>query len=272
MSIITLTSDFGEGSLYTAALKGAILSRAPDAQIVDVSHSVRKFDVIEAAFMLRSIANEFPRGTIHVICVQGANTPETPHRMVTFQGQHYIGADTGVFRLLSNTEPEGVFDFSGLNLDVDSPTFPEREVFVLAAAHLARGGRPDLIGRPAGSLRDAQPRRMSFEDNTIIGHVAYIDDYGNVITNITREAFAKMGGGRSFEIQMRTPRMTIRQLSTHYHDVAIGKELALFNHNGFLEIAVNNHSAPGGHGGADALLGLRRDQAIRVIFNAENTL
>jgi|TARA_B100000768_G_C11284441_1_gene381191 S-adenosylmethionine hydrolase len=272
VSIITLTSDFGEGSLYTAALKGALLSVAPEAHIVDVSHHVRKFDVVEAAFMLRSVSGEFPRGTIHVICVQGASTPESPHRLVTFQGQHYIGADTGVFRLLSDTEPESVFDFSGLNLDIDSPTFPEREVFILAAAHLARGGRADLIGRPVGELRDAQPRRLSFEEDTIIGHVVFIDDYGNVITNITKDAFSRVGKARSFEIQMRTPRMTIRQLSIHYHDVAIGKELALFNHNGFLEIAVNNHSAPGGHGGADAMLGLRKDQAIRINFQSENQL
>jgi S-adenosylmethionine hydrolase len=188
------------------------------------------------------------------------------------QGQHFIGADTGVFRLLANTEPEAVFDFSGLNLDVDSPTFPEREVFALAAAHLAKGGRADLIGRPAGSLRNAEPRRMSFEENTIIGHVVFIDDYGNVVTNITKESFNKIGKNRPFEIQMRTPRMTIRSMSEHYHDVPTGKELALFNHNGVLEIAVNNHSAPGGHGGADALLGLRRDQAIRINFQSETSL
>ncbi|MDB4494132.1 SAM-dependent chlorinase/fluorinase [Flavobacteriales bacterium] len=272
VSIITLTSDFGEGSHYTAALKGALLSRAPEAQIVDVSHRVRKFDVIEAAFILRSVYPEFPKGTVHLICVQGANTPETPHRLVTMQGQHFIGADTGVFRLLANTEPEAVFDFSGLNLDVDSPTFPEREVFALAAAHLAKGGRADLIGRPAGSLRNAEPRRMSFEENTIIGHVVFIDDYGNVVTNITKESFNKIGKNRPFEIQMRTPRMTIRSMSEHYHDVPTGKELALFNHNGVLEIAVNNHSAPGGHGGADALLGLRRDQAIRINFQSETSL
>ena len=272
MSIITLTSDFGEGSHYTAALKGALLSRAGDAQIVDVSHNVRKFDVIEAAFLLRSVYPEFPKGTVHMICVQGANTPETPHRLVTMHGQHFIGADTGVFRLLSNSEPEGIFDFSGLSLDVDSPTFPEREVFVLAAAHLAKGGRADLIGRPAGALRNVEPRRMSFEENTIVGHVAFIDHYGNVITNITREAFQKIGKNRPFEIHMRTPRMTIRQISEGYHDVAVGKELALFNHTDFLEIAVNNHSAPGGHGGADALLGLRRDQSVRIVFQPEDQL
>jgi S-adenosylmethionine hydrolase len=66
--------------------------------------------------------------------------------------------------------------------------------------------------------------------------------------------------------------MTIRQISQGYQDVAIGKELALFNHTGFLEIAVNNHSAPGGHGGADALLGLRRDQAIRIVFQPEDQI
>jgi S-adenosylmethionine hydrolase len=136
-----------------------------------------------------------------MICVQGANTPETPHRLVTMHGQHFIGADTGVFRLLSNSEPEGIFDFSGLSLDVDSPTFPEREVFVLAAAaHLAKGGRADLIGRPAGvHCADVEPRRMSFEENTIVGHVVHSSITTAMSSRTSRsEAFLKIGNESSF--------------------------------------------------------------------------
>lgn len=272
MSIITITSDFGEGSSYAAIIKGALYSRVENIQVVDISHSVRKFDVVEAAFILKTTFQEFPKGTVHMICVRSAETPETPHRLVTINGHHFIGADTGVFRLLADRQPDAVFDFSSLNLDVDSPTFPEREVFVLAAAHLARGGKPELIGRPAGNLREAEPRRLSFEGNTIIGHIVFIDDYGNVITNISKRAFQEFGRGRSFEIQMRTPRMTIRQIAQHYQEVTIGKEVAVFNYNGLLEIAVNNHSAPGGKGGADSLLGLKQDQILRVTFQDENQI
>ncbi len=272
MSIATITSDFGEGSLYTAILKGALYQRVPDIRIVDVGHSVRKFDVVEAAFLLRSVYPEFPKGTVHLICVRSADTPETPHRIMVLHGQYFIGADTGVFRLIADQEPEEVFDLSGLRYDVDAPTFPEREVFVLAAAHLARGGSADLIGRRVGELRPGSPKRLAHEGHTLIGHVHYIDHFGNVITNITKKAFKEFGKGRKFEIEMRTPRMGIRKVHDHYQDVLAGERVAVFNHAGLLEIAINNHSAPGGRGGADALLGLGRDHRIRIRFEDENTL
>lgn len=266
MPIVTLTSDFGADSHYSAILRGALLKRVPEAQVVDVSHRIRKFDAVEAAFILKSVYPEFPEGTVHLICVRSAETPETPHRLMAVDGQFFIGADTGVFRLLTDKQPDGVFDFSGLNLDVNAPTFPEREVFVLAAAHLARGGSPDLIGRPVGNLKEVEPRRLSFDQDCLVGHVVYIDDYGNVITNITQKAFREFGKGRAFEIQLRTSRMSIRSVSDHYQSVSVGKEVAVFNYAGLLEIAMNNHSAPGDRGGADALLGLNRDQVIRIQF------
>lgn len=272
MPIVTLTSDFGLDSHYTAVIKGALHKRVDDVRIVDISHRIRKFDAVEAAFVLRSVYPEFPPGSIHLICVRSAESPECPHRLVRLDGHYFIGADTGVFRLLSDKQPEGVFDFSGLNLDVSAPTFPEREVFVPAAAHLARGGREELIGRVTGGLKDAQPRRLSYDQNCLVGHVVFIDDYGNVITNISKSAFKEFGKGRPFEIQLRTSRMSIRSVHEHYEDVSVGKEVAVFNYAGLMEIAMNNHSAPGDRGGADALLGLKRDQAIRVQFQDNNTL
>ena len=272
MSIVTLTSDFGEGSHYTAILKGALWQRVPDVRIADISHSIRKFDVVEAAYLIRSVYREFPKGTIHLVCVQSAETPEAPHRLMQIHGHYFIGADTGVFRLIADREPDAVFDFSGLRLDVDAPTFPEREVFVPAAAHLARGGSPDVIGRLTGELRAGEPRRVAFEDKTLIGHVSFIDHFGNVITNIHRSVFKEFGKGRDFEIDMRTPRMGIREIHSGYQDVPAGERVAVFNHAGFLEIAINNHSAPGGRGGADTLLGLNRDHAIRVRFIDEDML
>lgn len=272
MSIVTLTSDFGEGSHYTAILKGALFARVPDVQIVDISHSIRKFDAVEAAFIVRQVFDEFPKGTIHILAVRSSESSESPHRCVSLNGHYFIGADSGVFRLLSDTTPDGVYDFSGLSLDRAAPTFPEREVFVLAAAHLARGGSPDMIGRTVGALREVQPRRLSFDADTLIGHIVYIDHFGNVITNIEREVFRTFGRGRAFKIELRTERMSIHSIHDVYEDVQAGDSVAVFNHAGLLEIAINNHSAPGGRGGADALLGLSRDQAIRIVFTDETSL
>jgi S-adenosylmethionine hydrolase len=96
--------------------------------------------------------------------------------------------------------------------------------------------------------------------------VAHIDGYGNCITNIHRRDFEGAGTGRPFVIRQRMVRMEIRKLHASYEDVAPGERVALFNRAGYLEIAINCHSVPGGKGGADSLLGLSHGTPVRVEF------
>lgn len=267
MPIVTLTSDYGEGSPHIAQLKGALLSRAPQATPVDVTHSVRKFDPLEAVFHLRQIAPEFPDETIHLMCVKVACN--RPLRLVKYRRQYYLGADNEAFGLLFDEgEPLLAFDLSEVRSERALPTFPEREWFVPAAAHLANGGAPELLGRVAPPLQPGAWIPPRVETDALIGRVLYIDHYGNAVTNITREVFERVVGERSFLIPMRSTRMDFRKVHAQYDDVGIGDSVALFNAAGYLELAMNNQSAPGGNGGADALLGLFRDQDVRIEFTS----
>ncbi len=262
MSLITLTSDYGEGSPHTAQLKGALYQRAPLANVVDVSHSIRKYDVAEAVWVLKQVAEDFPDNSVHLLCVKAAC--DRPLRLVKYRRQFYLGADNEAFGLLFDQEAPMVYDLSGVRSDGPLPTFPEREWFVPAAAHLVTGGAPESIGRMAPALEPKTLMPPRLEGRDLVGEVVFIDHFGNAVTNITREVFEAAVGAREFIIPMRSARMDIRRISTHYYEVAAGDALALFNASGLLEIAVNNHSAPGGNGGADTLLGLRREQSIRI--------
>lgn len=263
--IVTLTSDYGEGSPHVAQLKGALLRRAPLATVVDITHSVRKFDPLEAVFHLRHIAPEFPDGTVHLLCVKVDCT--RPLRLVKYRRQYFLGADHEAFGLLfEEPEPHLVFDLSEVRSEGHLPTFPEREWFVPAAAHLANGGAAEVLGRLAGPLEPGAWIPPRVEPRALVGRVLFIDHYGNAVTNITREVFEAVIGDRQFLIPMRSTRMDFRRISERYSDVGSGDNAAVFNSAGYLELAMNNQAAPGGNGGADALLGLFRDQDIRIEF------
>ena len=145
---ITLISDFGPDSLYVGMLKGSILRRMPDARVVDLTHSIRQFDAVHAVCAARVDGQFSPGHRPHCGCaIVGDPRPSPPHSQD--EGQYFIGADSGVFKSMGLREPEAVYDLSNVQTDADEPTFPERALFVPAATHLAKGGIPEMLGRPA---------------------------------------------------------------------------------------------------------------------------
>ena len=263
---ITLISDFGSDSVYVGLLKGSILKRMPEVQIVDLTHSIRQFDPVHGAFVLRAAMGVFPKGTVHLIAINAVETPDHPHRIVKMNGQYFVGADTGVFQLMGAKKPDAVYDLSGVQTDEDLPTFPERSLFVSAATHLAKGGIPEMLGRPASLVTQAQNVRPVVEGNALVGHVRHVDGRGNCITDIDRKLFKDAGRGRQFFIDMRRARSDIRRISRTYTDGTPGEPVAVFNAMGLLEIAICMGGSKSGYGGATDLLGLKYEDPVRIEF------
>ena len=266
---ITLISDFGPDSLYVGMLKGSILRRMPEAKVVDLTHSLRKFDPVHAAFALRASVPSFPKGTVHIVALNSVESPDHPHRIVQWQDQYFVGADTGVFQLMCGRTPDAVFDLSSVQPDGDDPTFPERSLFVLAATHLAKGGIPEMLGRPASLVTQAENVRPVIEGNALVGHVRHVDGRGNCITDIDRAVFQEAGRGRPFFVNMRRARSDIRSICRTYVEGTPGEPLAVFNSMGWLEIAICMGGTDSGYGGATDLLGLKTGDPIRIEFQSE---
>ena len=227
MAIITLTTDLGLKDYYVGSIKGAIYKEMPDATVVDISHDVPKFDIAQAAFIINNTYREFPEGSIHIVGVNPEETPETPHLVVVYDGHYFIGADNGIFSLIFEKTPERIVELT-LSQDTDLLTFPTKDVFVKAACHLARGGTLGIIGKPVQTMNERMMLRAVVDGSTIRGMVIYIDSYGNVITNISRHLFNKVGKGRAFTIQFRVSRYDIHEIHNTYKEVPEGEKLALF--------------------------------------------
>ncbi len=184
MPIITLLTDWGLTDHYVASVKGAILSRLPNAVIVDISHNIRLFDIKHASFVMRNSWRSFPAGTIHIIGVDSIESDKHPHVIVKSEGHYFIGADTGLLSIILDEKPETIISIN-VNQDSGYFTFPSRDRFVKVAALLANGTPMEQLGEPLQSLNIKTLMQPHFDGKTIYGRVTHIDHYENAFVNIS---------------------------------------------------------------------------------------
>jgi S-adenosylmethionine hydrolase len=256
MPIITLTSDWGLKDHYLGAVKGAIYNRLPGVRIVDISHTIPPFDLNQAAFIIRNFYKNFPKGTIHILCINTEASIETPHTLVIHDGHYFIGSDNGIFSLIFDEKPDSIIELDVLQ-DSDYFTFSARDVFVKVACHIAEGKPVEQLGSPKNGILQKMSFKPAIDGNLIKGKVIYIDNYENVFTNITEAFFRSVVKGHKFAIMFRSASYRITAISKSYKDVVEGEMLALFSTSGHLEIAINQ-------GKASSLLGLKMDQPILI--------
>jgi hypothetical protein len=255
MSIVTLTSDWNLDDYYSGAVKGRIISRCPDATVVDITNQIPPFNIALAAFQLKHTFRHFPKESIHLIAVHSDAKEERPVIAVKAEGHYFIGHDNGIFGLLLDREPEEV-----VVADVAEPgTFPELTVFAEMACNIIQTGKLSEAGSKYGNLYKQVPMLPVIEESLINGSVIYIDSYKNAITNISNELFQQIGKGRSFEILVQSNHYKITRLNKRYGESSLGEILAMFNSLDLLEISING-------GNAADLLNLNLNASIRIKF------
>ncbi len=276
MSLITLTTDFGTKDHFVGAVKGAIYSELNDAKIVDISHHISPFHITETAYILKNAYQNFPKGSIHIIGVDSELSIENKHIALLLDGHYFICPDNGIISMIaSEIKPEKIVEITIHNNIISS--FNVLDVFVKVACHIARGGTLEVIGKeiPAyKQLNEVHPN-INDEKNKIIGSVIYIDNYGNIISNISKKLFQEIGKGRTYEVIARSNTYTsifqkyneIVNYSTPVENRQVdGKSLALFNSANYLEIAIYKSNLKT-VGGASTLLGLDYRDTVTIRFS-----
>tara|TARA_R110001592_G_scaffold42136_2_gene136969 strand:- start:1772 stop:2602 length:831 start_codon:yes stop_codon:yes gene_type:complete len=275
MSLITLTTDFGTKDHFLGAVKGAIYSELPDAKIVDITHEISPFSITETAYILKNSYKSFPDKSIHIIGVDSELSTENKHIALLLDNHYFICPDNGLISMIaSEINPTQIVEIN-IHDRVES-SFPVLDVFVQVACFIARGGNLDVIGKVTHTYKkmiEIQPK-INANETQITGNVIYIDNYGNVISNISKKLFTDVGKGRSYKVTAR--RYTFNTINKKYNDIINyqidedrkhydGNKLAIFNSAGFLEIAIyrSNLSTVGS---ASSLLGLNYRDTITVEF------
>ncbi|HET7598975.1 MAG TPA: SAM-dependent chlorinase/fluorinase [Gemmatimonadales bacterium] len=235
MPIVTLLTDFGTSDAYVAELRGVLLTRAPNATLVDITHAVQPGDVQAGAYILGRAWRRFPQGSVHLAVVDpGVGTARAA--LAFRAGTHFfVGPDNGLFTGVLHDTPVEIVSL-GVP-DGASPTFHGRDLFAPAAAALAAGARLADVGLPFAGI----PQRLSMQDpqyegKSVVGRVVYVDHFGTLVTNLTAEHVPDYA---TVEVEG----LDLGHLRRTYGDVAAGGLLAYLGSDGAVEIAVRNGSA-----------------------------
>ncbi len=275
MSIITLTTDFGNKDFFVSSVKGAILSEVKNAMIIDISNEIQPYNHSEAAYILKNAYKNFPKGTIHIVGVESELTPENRHIAMVFEGHYFIGSDNGIFSMIKDDlKAEKIVE---INIhEKKSSSFSVLDVFVKVAAHISRMGKLEVIGKTIKSIKQMTNINpvVNNKANQILGSVIYIDNYGNVVTNINRKFFNEIRKSRDYKIFART--VKFENIYENYSGAIDfsnpkekreedGKKIAIFNSANHLELGIYK-SNPKTYGSAASLFGLDYRDPITVKF------
>ena len=243
MPLLTLTSDIGQQDFLVGAVKGQLLQHAVSFSLVDITHQLSPFNYPQAAYVCRNAIKNFPVGTYHLIMVNLFD--EKPdHLLLAQHNGYYIGcADNGLLTMILEEVPQKAVALQ-LDKTQQKNTLYCTAVFAKAFNELNSGKAIEEVGDATVSIRVKNPLRPLLGNNWIEGQIIFIDNFENVIVNITREEFEEQRRGRSFKIVFKRDEV-IDKISDTYADVAEGEKLAMFNSAAYLEIAINKGNAAG---------------------------
>jgi S-adenosyl-L-methionine hydrolase (adenosine-forming) len=243
--IITLTTDYGTNDHLVGTLKGVILKINPDANIVDITHNVAPYDLLDGALAIGSSYSYFPPRTIHVVVVDpGVGTDRRP-LLVSGETQYFVAPDNGVLSLVYEREESILVRHANVEhyyLQPVSKTFHGRDVFAPVAAWLAKGSQAATMGDEITDYKKFSMPRPKTADGVVKGVVLRVDSFGNLVTNFRPEDLPA-AALESGAVQLQVGAQTITRLVDTFAKGNPGEAFAYIGSNGFVEIGVNKGSA-----------------------------
>lgn len=246
MGLVAFLSDLGLGDYYVGAVKAVIKRMCPFCEVIDITHEVKPWSLLDAEYMLTCCYDDFPEETVFLVVVDPGVGTSRRAIVVRAGGYWFVGPDNGV--MAGIIEREGSYRAWAIErvplVHKSSHTFHGRDVFAPVAAHLARGGSVEEVGVPVADLARLEKPPTGINGNAVRGYVAHIDRFGNVATSITvdmlRRVGASMGSNLLARVRGREFGVTLFRA---FGEAREGELFALVNSCGRLEFAVNKGRA-----------------------------
>ena len=257
-AIITLTTDYGTNDHLVGTLKGVILKINPDATIVDITHNVTPFDLLDGALAIGSAYSYFPPKTVHVVVVDpGVGTERRP-LLVSAANQYFVAPDNGVLSMIYEREPEGLVvrnaNAEHYYLQPVSKTFHGRDIFAPVAAWLTKGWQTSGMGDEIEDYKRFSLPRPKEADGVVKGVILRTDAFGNLITNFRLEDLPE-GAAQDGAIKLQIGTQAVSRFVETFAQGNGTEPFAYMGSSGFVEIGVNK-------GNAARTLGLGRGTAV----------
>ncbi len=261
--IIGIVTDFGLNDYYVAAMKGVIKNICPDVEIIDITHGIPKWSVLDASYILSCCYDDFPRDTVFLVVVDpGVGTQRHPIA-IRSRNYYWVAPDNGVATntaLRDGILETRIIENSRLFWKKKSYTFHGRDIFAPTAAWLACGFPFEKVGRILNRPVVIKEMEPIIQENVLIAHVIHIDDFGNAALSVSKKLIEELGVsyGDKIYIEVRNKRFSLPFLES-FGKVEKGEPLMLVNSCGKLEIALNR-------GNASRYFALSQGDEVKIIL------
>lgn len=242
--IITLLTDFGTQDPFVGVMKGVMLGIARDCTFVDLTHDVPAQYIHVGMFLLGNAFQYFPEGTVHLAVVDPGVGSQRKGMAASAHGHFFVGPDNGLLTEVITSSDT----FSAVYLEEStffrhpvSSSFHGRDIFAPVAAAIAQGASLETLGPPCEEPCLLATREPIVSRDSLLGQVIHVDRFGNLITNIPHDLFARHMALLSCTVQIADT--SIEGITPYYSAVSPGDILATFTSFGRLEIAQRDGNA-----------------------------
>jgi S-adenosylmethionine hydrolase len=245
--LVTLTTDFGTSDHYGGTMKGVVYNINPSALVVDISHAVQSYDVLDGALTVAQAYSYFPAGTIHVVVVDpGVGTARRPI-LARSEKYLFVAPDNGVLSLIFDREEQvSVRQITSDHyfLQPVSQTFHGRDIFAAVAGWLSKGVEFSNFGNEISDyVRFRMPIARRDENGQVQGVVLKVDKFGNLVTNISPQDIPQLFAPQLPPFKILIGKREVTTMRTSYAEAASGEVFGILGSMGFLEISMNRGSA-----------------------------
>lgn len=255
MALVALITDLGHKDWYTGILKSALHVQMPGVQIVDITHEIKPYDIENGGIVLAHAHMHFPPNTIFLTSVISWEIRNQPCIALKYNGQYFFAHNNGLLGLmLRDAKPDAIIDISG---GKPHGTMAIKDTMVPAAARLTAGNPIHSLGPELDDLIRVNLPNLATGHDTIVGHIIYIDHFGNAHTDLHRDQVNAFVQGRPFEIRLWRNSYVFETIYDNYTMTLSGDKSVVYNTMGFIEFCVRG-------GSAENLLGLYRGCEFRL--------
>lgn len=241
MPILTLTTDIGQRDYITGAIKGQLLSLLPSLTITDITHYLSQTNFPQAAYTCNNAFKFYPAGTFHLVIVNLFESPVKNILIARHNDQFIICPDNGLLTMITGNKP---WELVAIKIARQNTLLEITQLIADKIAAIIETGNLLSGGEPVNDIEEKYPLRATLGPNWMEGQILFIDNFENVVINITKEEFTEQRNGRSFKIVFKRNEV-IESISDNYTSVSESEKLAWFNSAGYLEIALRNGNMAG---------------------------
>jgi S-adenosyl-L-methionine hydrolase (adenosine-forming) len=271
MPAITLSTDIGQIDFITGAIKGQLIGAVPGCIPVDISHQLSPVNHQQNAYICKNAYAHFPKGSFHLILINFFEKVPSHVLFTELNQQYIICPDNGLITMIAGGRPASVYAIS-TNTNGKGTLLACTQAIAQAIQHVQSGGAIQDIASIAMQIEEKYPMRSSVGPDWVDSQIIFIDNFENVVLNITKTEFEEIRRNRGFRIELMHKKDYIDTISDNYSTVPPGESMAWFNSANHLEIAINKGNVAGFFGlkdfSKDATISQNRlsYQSIRIYF------